>query len=469
MTRADSRRGAAPPFLVGVALALGTQVAAGLLLYQGPGFLPALSVVLATSAGSLALGLASGSGTLRFRSPVEAVRRAWLLLLLAFTGAAFFSAGWEIFRGFGARSLAQGAGLALMVALPLYLGGRLLALLDPRHAGARAAGPPALVGAATGFVLLAHLFFPTLSPTAVILLCVVAVSGGALAHGWVLDEIIQEDLFRVEGEDLRVRRSRRVRPPLDRMTVEAFTRVHFERRGDGAPLLPVDVAFEAELLPSLPTPERVLAIGWRVIPATVLAVPTTARTLLPHPHPEGVRALLPLLTAPGSDVPAHLEVVPSNGLEPADWVLVDAAILEDSLEPPWPRLRRLVRPGGTLVIVGANEGRDGQGLLGPLRTAGGHFGGAAAYIGPMTDPVMTDPVMTDPAMTDPARTDAAVTDGAKPDGAPSGGEGGGEGLDNHLLLPGRREGMLVFSDLPRPAWPERLGGLLLVLPEGGAP
>jgi len=464
VTRADSRRGAAAPFLVGLALALGTQVAAGLLLYQGPGFLPALSVVLATSAGSLALGLASGAGTLRLRSPVEAVRRAWLLLLLAFTGAAFFSAGWEIFRGFGARSLAQGVGLALMVALPLYLGGRLLTLLDPRHCGTRAPGPPALVGAATGFVLLAHLFFPTLSPTAVILLCVVAVSGGALAHGWVLDEITQEDLFRVEGEDLRVRRSRRVRPPLDRLTVEAFTRVHLERRGDGAPLLPVDVALERELLPSLLTPERVLALGWRVIPATLLAVPTTARILLPHPHPDGVRALLPLLAGPGAQVPAHLEVVPPQGLEPADWVLVDAAVLEDSLDPPWPRLRRLVRPGGTLVIVGANEGRGGQGLLGPLRTAGVHFGGAAAYIGPMTAPAMMDS-----AMTDPARTDAAATVGAMPDGAPSGGVGGGQGLANDLLRSGRREGMLVFSDLPRPAWPERLGGLLLVLPEGGAP
>lgn len=436
MTRAALRGGAVPPFLVGLSLALGTQVGAGLLLYGGPGFLPALSVVLATSAGALALGLVSAPGRLRFRSPVEAVRREWLLLLLALTGAAFFSAGWEIFRGFGARSMAQGAGLALTVALPLYLGGRLLALLGPGHTGTRAPGPPALAGAATGFLLLAHLFFPTLSPTAVLLLCVVAVSGGALAHGWVLDEVVHEDLSLVEGENLQIRRARRVRPPLDRLTVEASAPVHLVRRGDGSPLLPVDAAFEADLLPSLPPPERVLAVGWRVVPGAVRAVPAAARILLPHPHPDGVRALLPLLAGPRGEVPDHLELIPPHGLEPADWVLVDAEVLEGSLDPPWPRLRQLVRPGGTLVVVGANEGRDGLGLLGPLLTAGVHFGEAVAYVGPV------------------------------PDGPSDEGGEHGSGRD---LPPARREGILVFSDAPRPAWPERLGGLLLVRPEGGTP
>jgi hypothetical protein len=457
VTRTEPRGGAAPPFLVGLALALATQVGAGLLLYGGPGFLPALSVVLATSAGSMALGLASAPGRLRLRSPVEAARREWLLLLLALTGAAFFSAGWEIFRGFGARALAQGAGLALMVALPLYLGGRLLALLDPRHAGIRAPGPPVLAGAATGFLLLAHLLFPTLSPTAVLLICVVAVSGGALAHGWVLDEVVHEVISPVAGEELRIRHARRVRPLLDRLTVESPARVHLVRRGDGAPLLPVDTAFEGDLLPSLSPPDRVLAVGWRVVPAAVRTVPATARILLHTPGTDRVRPLLPLLAGPSGEVPHHLEMVPAHGQEPADWVLVDAKVLEEALDPPWPRLRRLVRPGGILIVVGVNEGPDGQGLLGPLRNAGVHFGGAAAYVGPVADGSFG--VADGPSGV--ASGTAVVASG------PFGSEGEqGSGRD---LLPARREGILVFSDAPRPAWPERLGGLLLVLPEGDAP
>jgi hypothetical protein len=435
VTRTAPRHGAAPAFLVGLALALGTQVGAGLLLYGGPGFLPALSVVLATAAVSLALGLDSGAGVLRLRSPVEAARRGWLLLLLAFTGAAFFSAGWEIFRGFGARSLAQGLGLALMVALPLYLGGRLLSILDLRHAGTRPPGAPALTGAAVGFLLLAHLFFPTLSPTAVLLLCVVSVSGGALAHGWVLDEVLFQEVSPVADGDLLIRRTRRTRPPLDRLAVEEPPRVHLLRRGDGAPLLAVDLALETELLPSLPVPERVLALGWRAIPATVRSIPAAVKIVLHHPDPDRVRALLPLLAGPSGEVSPHLEVVSDPGQEPADWILVDAGALEDPRNPPWPRLRQLLRPGGTLVLVGAREGDDGQGLLHPLRAGGPHFGGAAAYIGATGGPPEDD---ADPAPGDP----------------PS---------------PPRREGLLVFSEAGRAEWPERLGALLLVLPEGEVP
>ncbi|CAN5819892.1 hypothetical protein BH23GEM11_BH23GEM11_12600 [soil metagenome] len=466
MTLRPPLRGSAPAFLVGTALAIGTQVGAGLLLYGGPGLLPALSVILATATVSLALGLASGG-----QGSVEEARRAWLLLLLAFTAAAIFSGGWQIFRGFGARALTQGLGLALLVALPLYIGGRLLGNLGSPASGSRAPGPPALVGGAVGLLLLGHLFFPALSPTAVLLLCVVAVSGGALSHGWLLDEVIREDPIDTGDPGLIVRRSLRVRPPLDVLTVEEMPSVRLVRRGDGGPLLPLDVGFEDHLLPSLPVPERVLALGWRVVPAATRVVPVGAAVTLVHPTPEGVRALLASL--PGSvrlseDVeilgePASLCLLrhartadpgtdpgagPGAGPDPDpgtipgsdtradprawDWVLVDATELESLGDAPWSRLRDFLLPGGTLVVVGATETTPGgaapgasesTGMLVPLRAGARVFGSAGAYVGP-------------------PRVEKA-------DGIPP-----AEG----------REGLLVFAREPGRAWPDAAGRLLLVLP-----
>jgi len=452
VTPRHSLRGSAPAFLAGIALAIGTQVAAGLLLYGGPGLLQALSVILATAAVSLGLGLASGGS-----GSAEEARRAWLFLLLAFTAAAIFSGGWQLFRGFGARPLTQGLGLALLVALPLYLGGRLLAQLGAPDSGSRAPGPPALVGGAVGLLVLGHLFFPTLSPTAALLLCVVAVSGGALSHGWLLDEVIREEPLDTGEPGVMVRRSRRIRPPLDVLTVEEVPSVRLVRRGDGGPLLPVDVGLEVDLLPSLPIPERVLAFGWRVVPAATRIVPAGAGVTLVHPMPDGVRAILASL--PGSAwSPGDVELLaepaaasllrggyeeaPGEGPHAADWVLVDATELEGLGDHPWPRLRRLLRPGGTLVVVGATETTEGaagpdagpatgdtdgssrvRGLLVPLRAGAHVFGSAAAYVGPS-----------------PA-----------------------EGADGAMSASGR-EGLLVFAREPGRAWPDTAGRLLLVLP-----
>ncbi|TVP43821.1 MAG: hypothetical protein EA350_13080 [Gemmatimonadales bacterium] len=469
MTLRHALRGSAPAFLAGIALAIGTQVGVGLLLYGGPGLLQALSVILATAAVSLGLGLASGGS-----GSAEEARRAWLFLLLAFTAAAIFSAGWQLFRGFGARPLTQGLGLALLVALPLYLGGRLLAQLRSPDSGSRAPGPPALVGGAIGLLVLGHLFFPTLSPTAVLLLCVVAVSGGALSHGWLLDEVIREEPLETGEPGLVVRRSRRIRPPLDLLTIEEVPSVRLVRRGDGGPLLPVDVGLEVDLLPSLPVPERVLAFGWRVVPAATRVVPPGAAVALVHAMPEGVRAILASLPGSvrspeeveilGAPAAASLfqgahglqgahEAAPGREFHAADWVLVDATELEGLGDQRWSRLRELLRPGGTVVVVGATEmtdsggrpaadgaagaagaaGADGAqgaaggspegGLLVPLRAGAHVFGSAAAYVGPSSM----------------------------------------EGAGGAVPAAGR-EGLLVFAAEPDRAWPDTAGRLLLVLP-----
>jgi hypothetical protein len=166
-------------------------VAAGLLLYGGPGFIQALGVVLAILLGALGAGVATGHAG-RTDDPVEALRRRWLLTLLAFTLAAGFSAGWEAFRGFGALPLTQGVGLALLGGFPLFAGGAVLGFLgrpEDLPGGIRGPAVPALAGGAAGALLLGFVLFPALSPTGTLLSCLVTLSIAALVQGRVLDEV----------------------------------------------------------------------------------------------------------------------------------------------------------------------------------------------------------------------------------------------------------------------------------------
>lgn len=172
-------RGALPPLLVGAALAVVAEVAVGLLLYSGPDFVRALSVVLAVLLASLAVGIRSG-GRSGGRSHVDEARRRWLLVLVSVGMAAVFAALWEGFRGFGASGVSQGIGLGVLAALPMYAGGRLVGSFPD-------GGGTALAGGAVGVLAAGYLLLPALSPTVILLLCLTGLSGGALLHGRALE------------------------------------------------------------------------------------------------------------------------------------------------------------------------------------------------------------------------------------------------------------------------------------------
>jgi hypothetical protein len=443
-------RMATPPFLVGMALALGMQVAAGLLLYGGPGLLRALSVVLATGSLALAAGLASGgeagstpwvgahaAGRARVPAPAlpieatEGARRRWLLLLVAFAAAAFFAGGWEIFRGFGSRGWSQGTGLAALVALPLYAGGRLLASpafqRSPQDAPRRAhggVGVPALTGAAVGFLALGYLLFPILSPTALFLLCVVATSGGALAHGRLLDEVAQVEVSdapeRAPAEGgVRVR-WRRARPPAGELVWFDALGACVVRTLEGGPPSPALEALEMAFPVAGEGFNDVVAAGWELLPSALAVAEESSRILVIDPDPERVRWLAHELGAgervhsvdPGpSSVAAWLE---GEGLHAAR-IMVVATLLPRPAS--WAELARMLAPGGVLLVHGS-ESADPGGLLALLRAGHEHFAEAAAWVGP---------------------ADA---------GSPS------------------REGILAFRAAGGDpvAWPDRIGSLLKVLP-----
>lgn len=188
--------GAVPPFLVGSAAAVAGEVAAGLLLYSGAGFLQALTLVLATLLGALALGLWSAP-TPPPEAPVEAARRRWLLTLVAFAVAGVTSGAWSLLGGLTSGAVARGLGLALLAALPLYAAGGLLGTMAAlRPHGIRGPGAAAAAGAAVGAVFTGFLLVRTVAPLAMYVYCLLALSAGALLHGGVLDRYLADH----EGE-----------------------------------------------------------------------------------------------------------------------------------------------------------------------------------------------------------------------------------------------------------------------------
>jgi spermidine synthase len=446
-------KGAAPAALLGFSLGVSSQVAAGLLLYGGPGFIPALAVILAVIFLSLGAGLAAlpplGTG----ERMIEEARRRWLITLLAFTMAAAFAAGWEIFRGFGALGITQAVGLAVLAALPAYTGGRTLGMLAHLSGVEGSRGPafPALAGASSGALVLAYILFPALSPTAVILICLLAVSAGALVHGLALDDGVRvEPLPGWEGGGGRLEVERWIQASSRqiRVAVREDGRLRLLRWSDGAPVLPEERAVEGDVLRWGPAPKRVLALGLGAgVMGGRLAAPTGGVELtIVDTVPERLERLLRALEWGRVDRVRRLVEDPGvflqrgvGSLAPggADWIVVDALALgatgASARIPPggFLRLRELLSPDGVLVVLPLEEGEGAESLMERFQGAGKVFPRAALYLGPQG--------------------------GEEVAAAPPSG-----GWPRFPLAPGARRGFLVAARSPGTGWPESVEGFLRV-------
>jgi hypothetical protein len=170
--------------------ATAAELAVGLLLYSGPGFMRSLTTVLGVEAGALGVGLWTAP---RPRPDIlDSLRRRWLLGLVSFLLATVFSAFWSIARIAGGSAPGQGMGLAFMAGLPLYacggvLGGMASANVAEPAGRGTPIGAPAFLGAALGFgatgVFLPHV----IAPASLLLSCLVLLSAGGLVYGSVVD------------------------------------------------------------------------------------------------------------------------------------------------------------------------------------------------------------------------------------------------------------------------------------------
>lgn len=174
----------AAPFLVGVAAAVTAELALGLLLYTSPGFLPALTVVLAVETGAFACGLAGAPG-----SPEASRSWRWLAcagsLFLAGVAALLWNVTDQAPEGWPG-----GMALTLFAALPMYTFGLALAgMAPPRFRSAlvreqRSIGAPAALGFTAGILLFGLLLFPRgLTPVSVYMFSMLCVALAAMIEG----------------------------------------------------------------------------------------------------------------------------------------------------------------------------------------------------------------------------------------------------------------------------------------------
>lgn len=184
-----------PPFLVGLVAAVTVETSTGVLLYTDNGFLPAMTLILTVEMGALAFGLWGGSLRLG-GGVVEQIRRRWLFSLVVFALAAALSAGLDFLGDGSGTVISQGFGLGFLGGLPLFALGSLLGAMSragqPGSSSMPSAALPPLgassiLGAAAGFFIAGLLLIPNAAPYSIYLFALVALSGGALLQGWVLD------------------------------------------------------------------------------------------------------------------------------------------------------------------------------------------------------------------------------------------------------------------------------------------
>jgi hypothetical protein len=174
-------------FLIGGVMGVTAEMAAGLILYEGSGLLRATTVVLTTEAAAAGTGLLFAT-----RVPADEIsrhlRRHLHLTLVSLGLAGILTSLWGYFGGLSEVPGGQAAALALLAALPLYMAGSVLGLVcragsRDAEGGTVAGGGPALLGAATGFLIYGLFLIPHFAPPVLVLLCMAAVSGAALLVG----------------------------------------------------------------------------------------------------------------------------------------------------------------------------------------------------------------------------------------------------------------------------------------------
>jgi hypothetical protein len=260
------RLGFLPALLVGASAAIAAEVAVAILLYGGVGLVRSLTTILAVEAAAFAGGV--WSAPRGDHDLIERLRRRWLLCLVAFLAAAVFGTLWSI-EVLGEGRWAQGAGLAVLAALPLYSAGNVLgglAVAARTDLGRRLTGPgtAAAVGAAFGFMLTGYLLPRAPMPASLLVACLVMLSLGGMIFGTVLASRTEvEEIARRPARSGSVSVLSRRRPADEVAALELREDSHVRRvmPFERTPMLPWDVIVVRQLLPDLNVPVRVVFIG----------------------------------------------------------------------------------------------------------------------------------------------------------------------------------------------------------------
>ena len=184
MRKWSSRIAWIPALLVGAAAAATAEMALGLLLYMRAGVLTALTLVLCIQASALGCGLWLAPRD--SAPPWAGVRRAWILLVLAYVGGTVLAVSWEALGGLASTWVRRGLGLAMLTALPLYATGLVLgAPALSQKTGVT--GPAAALGAAIGFAGIGLGGIDLHVAASTYVMGITLASAAALIHGSVLE------------------------------------------------------------------------------------------------------------------------------------------------------------------------------------------------------------------------------------------------------------------------------------------
>jgi hypothetical protein len=339
-----------PPLLVGASAAIAAEVAIGLLLYEGPGFMRSLTTILAVEGVALAGGLWWVPTT--GEDLVDRLRRRWLFCLVAFLAAAAFGTAWSLVEWIGQGRLQQGLGLAVLAGVPLYAVGAVLGGMSVVIGGSgdrlRGPGAPAMVGAALGVVATGVLLPRAPTPAALLIACLAMLSLGGMIFGGVL-----QSRQRIEIRARRASRGGEIRVEDRRISdVDVATRHLFEgpylRRsvslGENA-VTPWDVALVRALMPAADTSWRVLLVG-----GGASAAP---RTLL-REHPVGA---VDVIERTGAVVELGREHFDTElAIARGDRLTVDVGNIEDLMGRLTPHYDLVVVDTAALAPVGGLSG-----------------------------------------------------------------------------------------------------------------
>lgn len=256
-----------PPFIVGACLASAAELAVGLLVYAGPGFLRSVTTVLAVEAAALGVGLWNAPGP--SLDPSDVMRRRWLTCLLSFLVATLFAAAWSIVGELAGSALGQGVGLAALAGLPLYAGGALLGGLSSMEVRGERVGPAtvgayAAFGAVLGLLITGAALTRVLTPSSLMLACIILLSAAGLIFSHVQDGVMR---IQVKGRRPSLLGEVRVEErslPAAGPPVRALLEGRALRRWtvtEGQPVTPWEVEVFRALMPDPATPYRVLHVG----------------------------------------------------------------------------------------------------------------------------------------------------------------------------------------------------------------
>ncbi|HEX6307236.1 MAG TPA: SDR family oxidoreductase [Longimicrobiales bacterium] len=174
-----ARAGTIAALAAGIALGAAATAGTALLLYTGQGFLRAAGLLVSSMLMAVAAGLWAGAPE---PGALPSARARWATLSIALVAGGIFAGLWNARAALREHALGGALAVLLVLALPAYTAGSLLAALHarnrPHRSGAVATG--AIAGSAIGVLLATTVLIQALEPYAIYFGAAVLISAASL-------------------------------------------------------------------------------------------------------------------------------------------------------------------------------------------------------------------------------------------------------------------------------------------------